>query len=205
MMAPLRRWAGVDVGAAKGFDAAVIAGDRVVGGPERIVETHQVVLWLREQRPRVVAVDAPRSAAADGELSRPEETDLVKAKVCGIRYTPSRAALDAGGSYYGWIRNGLELYRALSEANGSHGWAVIECFPTATWSRLGGSRGERSRAKWSHEVLSGLGLTGLPRRMSQDARDAIGAAVTARLYDEGRTESFGDIVIPIGHSPALTV
>jgi hypothetical protein len=41
--------------------------------------------------------------------------------------------------------------------------------------------------------------------MSQDARDAIGAAVTARLYDEGRTESFGDIVIPIGHSPALTV
>ncbi len=31
----------------------------------------------------------------------------------------------------------------------------------------------------------------------QDARDAIGAAVTARLYDHGETERFGDIVVPL--------
>jgi predicted nuclease with RNAse H fold len=198
MTAPLRRWAGVDVGAGKGFDLAVIEGDRLVAGPARIVEIQEVVRWLREQRPRVVAVDGPRSPAADGQLSRREERDLVKAKVCGIRYTPSRAALDAGRSYYAWIRNGLELYEALSEAERSAGWTQIECFPTATWSRLGGPRGKRSRARWSHEVLQGLGLRGLPSRMSQDARDAIAAAVTARLYDERQTGSFGDIVVPTG-------
>jgi hypothetical protein len=32
--------------------------------------------------------------------------------------------------------------------------------------------------------------------MNQDARDAIGAAVTARLHELGRTESFGQIIVP---------
>jgi hypothetical protein len=34
--------------------------------------------------------------------------------------------------------------------------------------------------------------------MSQDARDAIGAALTARLHAQGRTDRFGDIVVPRG-------
>ena len=33
--------------------------------------------------------------------------------------------------------------------------------------------------------------------MNQDARDAIGAALTARLFAAGVTESFGDIVVPL--------
>jgi hypothetical protein len=33
--------------------------------------------------------------------------------------------------------------------------------------------------------------------MNQDARDAIGAAITAKLYSAGRTESFGEIVVPL--------
>jgi len=38
-------------------------------------------------------------------------------------------------------------------------------------------------------------LKGVPERTSQDARDAIAAAVTARLYPDG-TRSFGEIVVP---------
>jgi predicted nuclease with RNAse H fold len=76
------------------------------------------------------------------------------------------------------------------------GWEVIECFPTATWTRLGGARGARSRARWSDAVLRAAGLRGLPARMSQDARDAIGAALTARLHDHGEAERFEEILVP---------
>jgi hypothetical protein len=34
--------------------------------------------------------------------------------------------------------------------------------------------------------------------MNQDARDAVGAAITARLLAAGRTECFGEIVVPLG-------
>jgi len=192
-----RRWAGVDVGARKGFDLAVIDGQRIVAGPERLRAISEVVRWLEAQRPRVVAVDAPRSSAPDGELSRPAERDLVRAGVCGIRYTPNLAVLTGTRSYYAWIRNGLELYAALAADGRSPGWQVIECFPTATWSRLGGRKGDRSRPRWSQRILDELGLDGVPARMNQDARDAIGAAVTARLYEERRTEAFGEIIVPL--------
>ena len=125
----------------------------------------------------------------------------MKARVCGIRYTPNERALSANNTYYAWIANGFDLYSALSAARRSARWRVIECFPTATWSRLGGPKGKRSRARWSREVLDGLGLHGLPGSMNQDARDAIGAAVSARLYDENATERFGEIIVPRAPDP----
>jgi predicted nuclease with RNAse H fold len=142
-----------------------------------------------------VALDSPYRPAPDTELSRRCERELVKARVCGIRYTPNVQELARNPGYYAWITKGFELYAALAEA--SSPWQVIECFPTATWSRLGGRKGHRSRARWSKEVLDGLELRGLPARLSQDARDAIGAAMTARLYEQGATESFGEIVVPL--------
>ena len=39
-------------------------------------------------------------------------------------------------------------------------------------------------------------MKGLPGRMSQDQRDAIGAALAAREYAAGRAECFGEIVVP---------
>ena len=99
--------------------------------------------------------------------------------------------------YYGWVLNGLDLYAELERARPKAGGTVIECFPTATWTRLGGRKGASSRASWSASVLSNLGLRGLRSRMSQDDRDAIGAAYTAHLADRERTEAFGDIVVPL--------
>jgi predicted nuclease with RNAse H fold len=70
-------------------------------------------------------------------------------------------------------------------------------------------RGERSREcerelmkaicgiRWTHEALAGMELEGLPsRRINQDDRDAIAAALTARLHSEGQTTNFGEIVVP---------
>lgn len=195
MNAAGERWAGVDVGAGKGFDLAAIDRHGLVAGPERITEIPEVVRWLRQQHPRVVAVDSPRSPAPEGELSRRGERDLVRAGVCGIRYTPNEAELGQNKAYYAWIANGFDLYAAVRRKRSAR-WQVIECFPTATWSRLGGPRRSRSRARWSREILDGLHLQGLPSRMNQDARDAIGAAVTAKLYDDQRAEAFGEIIVP---------
>ena len=184
-------WAGVDVGGArKGFDLAVV-GERGLVDRARLREPADVVAWLRPFAPRVVAVDSPRTCAPPGTSSRPEERELA-ARICGIRFTPARELVaDEADGYYEWIRRGLALYEALPEE-----WTVVECFPTATWTRLHGPR-RSSRASWSAAALAGLGLEGVPARAGQDLRDAVGAAVTARLHDLGETESLGDIVVPL--------
>jgi predicted nuclease with RNAse H fold len=203
------RWAGVDVGAKKkGFHVAVIDDKGLVAGPVRITDLSLVIACLLRERPQFVAVDSPCRAALDGELSRQGERDFAKAGVCGIRYTPNEEVLADNGVYYAWIANGFALYKLLKEEQGA-GLRAIECSPTATWSRIGRLRGGTSRARWSREVLDGVRLQRLPLRMNQDARDAIGAALTAKLYAEGKTESFGDIIVPLRrwliHGTAIAV
>ncbi len=190
-------WAGVDVGASKGFDIAAIDRKRLLAPPRRIVSVKGVIDYLGELRPEVVAVDSPRSPAPMGRRSRAGERDLVEAGVCGIRYTPDEKALRDNEAYYGWILNGLRLYEALGNSQSLAATTLIECFPTASWSRLGGPRGKDTRARWSRRVLESQRLLELPARMNQDARDAIGAAITAKLHSEGRTERFGEIVVPL--------
>ena len=113
------------------------------------------------------------------------------AGVCGIRYAPAKGRAD-GNPYYDWIRCGLELCGVLGEWS----WCVIECFPTASWSRWGHRKGPATRGAWSSKVLAAFGLIGLPDRLGQDARDAIGAALTARAHARHETEAFGEIVVP---------
>lgn len=186
-------YAGVDVGGRrKGFDVALIDAVRLTR-LERFSDAGEVAAWLRAQAPQLVAVDSPRRPAPPGARSRPDERELA-ATVCGIRYTPDERTLRAPhrSDYYGWIRNGLDLYAALERA----GLSVIECFPTATWTRLYGPRGTRPRAAWSRDALASVGLQGMRPQTSQDARDAIGAALTARLHAQGRTVRCGLIVVP---------
>ena len=191
----MTRWAGVDVGGTrKGFDVAVLDTERLVAVPVRLPRSDSVVGFLREHQPSVVAVDSPCCPAPDGARSRACERLLAK-EVCGIRYTPDQATLDSKNAYYDWIVRGLELYAALEPRR----WQVIECFPTASWTRWLGPRGKiRSRAAWTRTGLEDLRLAEIPPRTNQDVRDAIAAALTARLFDESQTESFGEIVVPSG-------
>jgi hypothetical protein len=73
---------------------------------------------------------------------------------------------------------------------------VIECFPTAAWTRWHRPRAGRSRSAWSREALAASDLQGVPQRTNQDARDAIAAALTARDFDQVRCQAFGQIVVP---------
>jgi predicted nuclease with RNAse H fold len=190
------RYAGVDIGASrKGFHLALVDAVGLADGPVQIRSVDSVVRTLEAWRPSVVALDSPRSCAPDGEKSRPCERELVASGICNIRWTPDRGALDAGNRYYDWIVSGLRLYDALAASQTD--WEVIEVFPTASWTRWAGRRAARRRAAWSQEALAKLGITGLPtRRLNQDDRDAIAAALTARLHALGRTENFGEIVVP---------
>jgi predicted nuclease with RNAse H fold len=184
-------WAGIDVGGRrKGFDVAVVDAEGVAAIAPRCPSPAAVLGVLDEHGPAVVGVDSPCSAAPDGATLRECERELRDA-VCGIRWTPDRATLDAGKPYYEWIRHGLELYRAL----GAAGWRSIEVFPTASWTRWVGER-RGSRAAWTRSALPMLGLRNLPARTNQDGRDAIAAAVTARQHGRRDTEAFGPIVVP---------
>ena len=185
-------WAGVDVGGRrKGFHAAVVDWERLLEAPRVLHGANEVVRWALRWAPRVVAIDSPRTPAPDGQRSREGERQLARS-VCGIRYTPDQAALEANRTYYEWIAQGLALYNALKGAN----LLVVECFPTASWTRWYAPRAGQSRGRWSARALATLEIRDLPSRLNQDERDAIGAAVTAREVEAGRCERFGDIVVP---------
>jgi predicted nuclease with RNAse H fold len=190
------RYAGVDVGGRrKGFHGAVIERDRVVAGPVVLRTVEEAVTWLTAHRPVVVALDSPRTCAPPGSRSREGER-LLNHEVCGIRWTPEESRL-ADNPYFEWIVHGRELYEVLDRTASRTGWEVIEVFPTASWTIWAGKRGTRRRAAWTRGALEDRQLEGLPpRRLNQDDRDAVAAALTARLYAEGGVEKFGDIVVP---------
>lgn len=194
-------WAGVDVGGPrKGFHAAAVSDSAVVG-LAALADAGDVVDWLRGL-PHVegpVAVDAPCALAPPGARSRPDEVAFLARGICALFPTPSPETLAARtDSYYSWIENGLALYAGLAAA----GIGAFECFPTASWTVWSGGRAGRSRAAWSRAALLQHGLEGVPPRQSQDARDAIGAALTARAHSRGATECIGRIVIPLAGRPA---
>jgi predicted nuclease with RNAse H fold len=192
---------GIDVGGRrKGFHACALRGDGVVAGPENLRDVSTAVDWVTALAPSTVALDSPRTCAPPGESSRADERALAR-EVCGIRWTPERSRL-AGSPYYEWVEHGLELYAALAAA-GIPVASLIEVFPTAAWTIWAGPRGKVPRSEWSAAALTDLGLAGLPsRRLSQDDRDAVAAALVARLQTEGRSRAFGEIIVPAGDPPA---
>jgi predicted nuclease with RNAse H fold len=191
-------WAGVDVGGRrKGYDVAVVDDERLLDIIRHLPTPSAVLKALEAHAPAIVAVDSPRGPAPAGKALREEERELRNA-ICGIRWTPDQATLDAGGPYYDWIRRGLELHRTLDRHGG---WEVIEVFPTASWTRWDDRR-RATRAAWTKRVMALLPVRGLPSRTNQDVRDAIAAAITARQHAAGTTESFGPIVVPRPGLPA---
>jgi predicted nuclease with RNAse H fold len=181
---------GVDVGGKrKAFDVALVDDQRLIDVRRR-QSVDDIIVWIRAAKPSAVAIDSPRSGAPPGLTHRPEEK-MLRDAVCGIRWTPPTEQL-AGNPYYEWIVEGLRLYDALQELT----IEVIECFPTASWTRWHGARNGRRRSAWTREALAASKLRGVPLRTNQDTRDAIAAALTARDHARERCELFGDIVVP---------
>ncbi len=184
----------MDVGGPrKGFDVAVLDVEDGVT-LHRTRDPVQVVALVHGAC--LVGVDSPMAWAPDGQASRPDERAFARARVCGIRYTPDEARARARtDDHLGWVWQGLQLYAALAAA----GVPSTEVFPTAAWTRWLGPRGERSRARWSREGLQRMraaGLTDTPAATTQDARDAVAAALVTRQVTHGDVEEFGTLAVP---------
>lgn len=198
-----RWWVGVDVGGRrKGFDVAVL-DDHDHVRLHRTRDVAEVVAWAGGAMR--VGVDGPAAWAPHGEASRPDERAFVRAGICGIRYTPDEAHARARtDDHLDWVWQGLALYRALAAA----GVPTVEVFPTAAWTRWLGPRAGRSRAQWSHAGLRRLRTAGLvdhPQATTQDARDAVAAALTARQVTRDTVERFGTLAVPaVGTWPLPT-
>jgi predicted nuclease with RNAse H fold len=191
MLTAVAKWLGVDVGGTrKGFDVAVVDEYRLLELVGRL-HCEAVLALVQTARPSIVAIDSPRLCAPAGQTSRDGERLLAKT-VCGIRWTPDAAKVHSN-DHYAWIVEGLRLYEGLADRKVE----VIEVFPTASWTRWHGKRGQQRRSAWTRQALTELGLEGVPRRTNQDQRDAIAAAVTARQYTLGQTEQMGEIVAPV--------
>jgi predicted nuclease with RNAse H fold len=188
----MSRWLGVDVGGKrKGLDIALVDKRQVLALRSRLNRAALVELVEAEQ-PTVVAIDSPRCCAPAGQSTRDGERQLARS-ICGIRWTPDERRVHAS-AYYAWIVEGLALFDALA----AHNVEVIEVFPTASWTRWFGERGNQTRSVWSRQGLVALGLGGVPPRTNQDQRDAIAAAVTGRQHTLGMTQELGEIVVPAG-------
>lgn len=184
---------GIDVGGyKKGFHGCAVRGREIICGPKRLSDIGTAVALVMDLNPTMVAIDCPCACAPDGKSSRDGERELARC-VCGIRWTPDRSRLV--GPYYEWIEHGLKLYDELTKA-GVPAEKQIEVFPTAAWTIWAGPR-DVSRAKWSAKGLADLDLEGLPkRRLSQDDRDAIAAALVAQMHERHETHAYGEIIVP---------
>lgn len=188
------RWVGVDVGGRrKGFDVAVLDADARV----RLHRTRSPDEVVRlATGARLVGVDGPAAWAPHGQASRPDERAFARAGICGIRYTPDEARARARtDDFLGWVWQAMDLYGALEAAD----VPAVEVFPTAAWTRWLGPRARRTRTRWTHDGLQRLrahGLVDHPSATTQDARDAVAAALTGHQVTSGTIEHFGTLVVP---------
>ncbi len=199
-MRTVERFAGVDVGGPrKGFDVAILEGSVVVDLRSR-QGRDEVAQLLAAAGPRVVGIDSPCACSPAGEKSRPGERRLAR-EICPIFYTPDEETVRSGNPFYGWVVEGLELYAAVQEALPVA--RCVEVFPSAAWTVWAGPRDGRPKAEWSRQGLEAAGVGGLPGRMSQDARDAVGAALVARADWHGECTDYGGIRVPRPGAVAL--
>lgn len=181
-------WVGIDVGGKrKGFDVAVLYKEKAnYVGNFRSSDLKTMAATIVDLKPNVVAIDSPQGWAQGDERSRSCEREFAGLGICGIRFTPD---LERGksGSYYEWIRNGLELWRELAAQFSKN--ILIEVFPTASWTCWAGKRRTATRASWSSVAMNRYDkdhALGLRQFFSnQDKRDSFAAALTGWQWGEG--------------------
>ena len=124
---------GIDVGGEhrKHLDIVVMDGDRQIAAVGSRIPVQRLRALIDDQRPDVIAIDAPPAWAPGGHRSRTTEREL---KLLGIQayYTPDKATGEAN-TFYAWMRNGMAAFRAAERAG----------YPSY---RAGRSRGTRWRS-----------------------------------------------------------
>ena len=209
---------GIDVGGEhrKHLDIVVMDGDRQIAAVGSRIPVQRLRALIDDQRPDVIAIDAPPAWAPTGHRSRTTEREL---KLLGIQayYTPDKATGEAN-AFYAWMRNGMAAFRAAERAGypayraGTIAGHALEVFPHATVTVLGGCvppARQTSAAKraWRAGVLRAQHVPTAQLR-TLDQVDAALAALTGIVALELRDPSppgmpdEGRIVLPARVVPA---
>lgn len=185
--------AGIDVGGTKkGFHAVAVRAGKYYC---RFTSTRpvEVLSWCRaEMGATLVAVDAPCAWSVHGR-SRPAEQQLMREGI-GCFSTPTEI-LAAGhpSNHYGWMRNGMDLYRVLRDeyplSSGmpfSGKRACFETFPHATaCARLGTSISAKNKRRDRRAVLVASGIA-VEELTNIDFVDAALCALAAQWASAGK-------------------
>lgn len=134
----------------------------------------EILAFIDEEMPSIIAIDAPLSMPASGSMrqcdSALSEYGVISPLVGGMSHL---------------TRRGIMLKKALSQRR-----AVIECNAKVAAKMLGYFSNDREAMQRS---LLAMGIKGdLERRMlTPDEIEAVGAAVMAYLYLTGKSEMVG--------------
>jgi predicted nuclease with RNAse H fold len=162
-----------------------------------IYKDKEILVKIRENNPRIVAIDAPLSLPP-GRTSIEERTgihlrdsdrELLKR---GIRFFPVTL-----GPMRKLTVRGMNLKKILEGEN----FLAIEVYPGGAQDVLGITRKQQGLKKLE-AGLENLGIKGLSDQMSDHELDAITCAYVGQLFLEGKSVNYGDpnhgIVMPIG-------
>ena len=186
---------GIDVGGPrKGFHAVLLRESKFE--PHAFVSVEGLLKWIGEMQPQAIAIDAPCGWSMDGGSRECERALRIGNERISCFSTPTRAR--AGSSFYGWVRNGLELYRALGHDYRLHdggepsGPLLCETFPQAVACMLAGRKvPARHKSPVRRRVLRDAGYD--PDGLGNiDLVDAALCAIAAKALLSGRFQAFGN-------------
>lgn len=146
----------------------------------------EIVKRVEENKPAVVAIDAPLSLPAGRESI--EQKTNVHLRECnkellrrGIRFFPVTL-----GPMRKLTARGIHLRRILEERR----FRVIEVYPGGAQDVLGIPRKQQGLEKL-RASLEKLGIKGLNRRKSDHELDAVTCAFVAKLFLAGKAVTYG--------------
>lgn len=153
---------------------------------------NEILSFILEKSPSVIAIDAPLSFPAGGESLRRCDRELMK---MGVRPLPP---------VLGPMRMLTERAIKLKNALGEFGYRVIEVFPTGARKILG-LPSKRNLEALRLGLIS-LGIKGLPKEVNAHLLDAVTCAFIGVLYLKREFVRIGDekegvIIMPKPSSP----
>lgn len=179
-------------------DGVFIPPAQVVVSAAEVLE-HALRMRQDQQEQVVIAIDAPRrylNSRRQWRLNRPGvwiAADLPGGRHCEIvvrrlglanpQWTPPAS------QPIPWITLGQQVFTAFEQS----GFTAIECFPTASYTRLG---------QMDNQVINIPGRMFAHSRLAHDVLDACIAALTADFFvarsatELGGGDGYGTIVVP---------
>jgi len=146
----------------------------------------EILKRTEENKPRIVAIDAPLSLPAGRESI--EQKTNVHLRECDkellrrrIRFFPITL-----GPMRKLTNRGINLRRILENKH----FRVIEVYPGGAQDILGIPRKQQG-LKQLEEGLERLGVLGLNDRMSDHELDAVTCAIVGKLFLEGKSVTYG--------------